>query len=104
MIQNNISEENRYLFIEMVKNNNKLILTFKDSAGGIDEKIINKIFDPYFTTKYQSQGTGLGLYMSHQIIVKQLKGTIIIENIEYEHKGKKLKGANFIIMIPFNTE
>jgi len=103
MILNNIPKADRYMFIEMKKNGKKLILTFKDSGGGIDEKIINKIFHPYFTTKHQSQGTGLGLYMTHQIIVKHLKGSITIENIEYEYKGKNLKGVNFTIMIPLNS-
>lgn len=50
--------------------------------------------------KDQSNGTGLGLYMTHKIVTKHLKGTIHVENCEYEFNGKKLNGANFIISIP----
>ena len=100
IISNNISVEDRYLFITMKKNEKEVILSFKDSGGGIKEDVIDKIFEPYFTTKHQSKGTGLGLYMTHKIITHHLRGSIIVENSEYEYNGKKLKGANFIITLP----
>ncbi len=63
-----------------------------DNGGGIPKEIINKVFDPYFTTKGKSQGTGLGLYMSKQIIERSMFGTLEVENME--------EGAEFYIVLP----
>ncbi len=54
--------------------------TVCDNAGGIDESIINKVFDPYFTTKHQAQGTGLGLYISKMIIQDSMNGMLEVQN------------------------
>ena len=69
-------------------------LSVSDNAGGIDEEIIDKIFDPYFSTKGEKNGTGLGLYMSQTIIQKHMNGELSIEN--------KDNGANFTIKLPLN--
>jgi signal transduction histidine kinase len=92
-----IPEENRFLFISTHLDKDNVIITFKDSAGGIPFNVLPKIFDPYFTTKHQSQGTGLGLHMTHQLIVDGMNGTIEAKNINYEYKNKKYKGAKFTI-------
>ncbi len=55
-------------------------ITLCDNAGGIDESIINKVFDPYFSTKHQFQGTGLGLYISKMIIQDSMNGTLDVQN------------------------
>jgi len=57
-----------------------ILVTVLDNGGGISEKDMQQIFEPYFTTKHKTQGTGLGLYMSHQIIVNNMKGSIFAEN------------------------
>ncbi|TLP38331.1 PAS domain S-box protein [Arcobacter arenosus] len=93
-------EGKRLLFISVKKNDFNTTLSIKDNGGGISSSNIEKIFDPYFTTKHQSQGTGIGLYMSHQIIVKQLKGNILAKNVKYEHDGEEFMGALFTIIIP----
>jgi len=67
-------------------------ISITDNALGIDSKIIDKIFEPYFTTKYKSQGTGLGLYMAKKIIDNGLKGKRSVQNREC--------GACFTIEIP----
>ncbi len=92
--------EQRYIFINVEKENNNILIKIKDSAGGIPPKIIDKIFDPYFTTKHQTSGTGIGLYMSEEIILKHFNGQITAINIEYEYEGQTLKGVEFIIKIP----
>jgi len=75
-------------------------LEIKDNAGSIPENIIDKIFDPYFTTKHKSQGTGIGLYMSHQIIVDHMQGNISARNIRLDVNNKSYKGSCFTISFP----
>jgi signal transduction histidine kinase len=56
-------------------------ITIKDNGGGIAEEIIEKVFDPYFTTKADDKGTGIGLYMSRTIIEKSMGGRLYCENV-----------------------
>ena len=70
-----------------------------DTAGGISEDIINKIFIPYFTTKHQSQGTGLGLAMVDKIIRERHNGSISVYNKEFTYNSKSYKGACFSIIL-----
>ena len=84
----------------MYKENETLIIKIKDNAGGIKEEIIDRIFEPYFTTKHQSQGTGIGLYMSEEIIVKHIKGTIKVSNEKFTYLNRDFVGASFEITIP----
>ncbi len=96
-ILNNI--EHRVIYIEENNYNDKYILTIKDNAGGIPLQIIDKVFDPYFTTKHKSQGTGIGLYMSHQIIVDHMKGDLSVRNIQSRVDDKLQFGSCFIIKL-----
>ena len=66
--------------LKSIKNDKEIILEISDNGGGIDLNIIDKIFEPYFTTKFESQGTGLGLYMSKMIIERNMGGQIIVAN------------------------
>ncbi len=104
MILNEINSAHRFLFITLKKINNNAVISFKDSAGGIEPDILYKVFDPYFTTKHQSVGTGIGLYMTNQIITKHFEGTIKVRNSQYEYNNIKLSGAEFIITLPLNYQ
>jgi len=94
--------ENKYIFVDIHKNVNKLQIQIKDNAGGIPKHIINRIFEPYFTTKHQSQGTGIGLYMSQEIVKKHMKGSIEVENSTYTYNKIEYTGAVFTINIELN--
>ena len=65
-------------------------VTVSDNAGGIDENIVSRIFEPYFTTKEQGKGTGMGLYMSKMIIEENMNGSLNVKNID--------NGASFEII------
>ena len=98
-IKDNVkSDDDKYIFIQTLRNKNKLELSIKDSGGGIPENIIHRIFEPYFTTKHQSIGTGIGLSMTYKMITQRLNGTITVENEEYEYNKRSYKGACFKIV------
>jgi signal transduction histidine kinase len=96
--------ENKYIFIDTIVMKNKITICIKDNAGGINDKIINKIFELYFTTKGKIKGTGIGLYMSKQIIEKHMKGTIQVINDDYIFEEKSYKGAAFLITLSLKKE
>ncbi len=94
LIEHNNDIKQKYIFIEL-KNN---LLSIKDNAGGIEKENISKVFEPYFTTKHKSHGTGLGLYIVHKIVTKYLNASIEVQNVEYEYNKKVYKGAEFRIL------
>ncbi len=90
----------KYIFIEAYEKDESIVIIIKDSAGGIPQKILSRVFEPYFSTKHQSQGTGIGLYMSEEIIVKHMQGRITVDNKVFTYKEEEFKGAEFTIEIP----
>jgi PAS domain S-box-containing protein len=87
LIEKNIQDPQIKIYLEK---NRKTTLCIEDNAGGIDEQIIDKIFDPYFTTKYE-YGTGIGLYMTKLIVEEKMNGLISAKNTK--------DGAKFLIEI-----
>ncbi|MDP3292045.1 MAG: ABC transporter substrate-binding protein [Sulfuricurvum sp.] len=83
--------EERLIRIRCTTDERYCTIAIEDTGGGIDASIIDKIFDPYFTTKFESQGTGIGLYMAKTIIEKHFLGKLSVYNT--------LKGACFEIRL-----
>ncbi|OGU07366.1 MAG: ATPase [Geobacteraceae bacterium GWC2_58_44] len=83
--------EEREVVIEILQEGETAVVTITDNAGGISETIIDKIFDPYFTTRGPEKGTGIGLYMSKIIIEKNIPGRLSVRNAA--------KGAQFRIEV-----
>ena len=94
-----IENQRRLIFINSYIKENMLYIEIKDNAGGIKEEIIDRIFEPYFTTKHQSQGTGIGLYMSKEIVEKHLDGVLLVSNEKYTYENIDYFGAKFTIEI-----
>jgi len=79
-----------------IKHDNEILhLSIEDNAGGVPENIKDRIFDPYFTTKHKSIGTGIGLYMSKKIIISNFQGNLFLKNTK--------KGAKFTVEFPYKS-
>ena len=85
-------KQERKIFLNAVKEENRAVITIADTAGGIAEGIKEKIFEPYFSTKEGRNGTGLGLYITKMIVEEHMGGTIRVENTN--------TGALFEITLP----
>jgi len=85
-------QNNKFVKISCSSDANGIYIDIEDNAGGIDEEIIRNVFDLYFSTKKQKNGTGLGLYVSKIIICEHLHGSITAKN--------KNSGAIFNIILP----
>ena len=95
-----LDDQDKLLFISTYTEDNNIIINIKDSGGGIPEDIFLKIFDPYFTTKHKSIGTGLGLHMAYNLIVDGMKGSITVKNEKFIYNEKEYLGASFNIKLP----
>ena len=85
---------NPIINIEVFIDKNNVIIKVYDNANGINEDYIDNIFEPYFTTKENTKGTGLGLYMSKMIIEQNMNGELSVKNIN--------NGACFTIILPLS--
>jgi two-component system, NtrC family, C4-dicarboxylate transport sensor histidine kinase DctB len=84
-----IKTETPYGDIKIELKKDSIIIS--DNAGGIPQEILSRVFEPYFTTKSQGEGTGMGLYMSKMIIEKNMGGTLMVKNIK--------EGAEFTVTL-----
>jgi len=88
--------ENKKIKISTKIDKNRGIISFEDNAGGIPNELLEKIFEPYFTTKKIGKGTGIGLYLSKTIIEETMQGELVVENTK--------EGACFKIIVALEEE
>ena len=94
-----VDTSNKLIIINAYTKEDKIYIEVIDNGLGIKGDIINRIFEPYFTTKDKSVGTGIGLYMSEEIVNKHLEGELIVENHKFEFKNKQYLGAKFSMIL-----
>ena len=91
IVKSNSIKFNAKIKIEISAENDEIVISIFNNCGNIDEQIIEKIFEPYFTTKFEDKGTGIGLYMTKVIIEKNMQGKIEAKNLD--------DGVEFIIKL-----
>ena len=95
IVSNKIADGKIILKTMLMSDAQEVFIKIDDNGGGISEQNINKIFEPYFTTKHKSQGTGIGLYMSRRIVEERLNGTIAVSSVN--------QNTSFGILFPITT-
>jgi signal transduction histidine kinase len=97
--------EKKRIYIVIKKLNEMAQVIIIDNGGGIPDDVMPKVFEPYYTTKYKSAGTGVGLYMSKQIVETHMQGTITCKNIKHKLGTDILYDcAKFTVSIPIRQE
>jgi len=94
-------KNNKEITINVYKKDSNAIIEISDNAGGINNKIINHIFEAYYTTKSSNNGTGIGLHMAKKIIQEHFDGEIYVENINLKQEQV---GAKFVLVLPIETK
>jgi len=74
--------EKKVIIVSVKQVDDQVCIEIEDNAGGISQEIIDKVFDPYFSTKDEGKGTGIGLYMSKTIIEHNMDGKLSVKNKE----------------------
>lgn len=103
IIENVPDNKPRLIFVDLKKVDSNIVLKVKDNGNGIPQTIINEIFSQNFTTKGKHGGSGIGLYMTKEIIEKHLDGKISVKNESYTYNNQKYKGATFTIKLSLNN-
>ena len=98
------NQESKYIFIDIKKELDNLNIDIYDNALGVDAEIVDRIFEPYFTTKHKSKGTGIGLYMSKLLVETHLKGKISVKNYKFIYEENEFVGAKFRITLPLKID
>ena len=98
-LEENKIKERILLIDDTLNDETTFCLSIKDNAGGIPEDSSDNIFNQYFTTKSHKNGTGIGLYMAKHMIEEHMKGTITVDNEEFQYEDQNYKGACFKIIV-----
>lgn len=85
-----------HIRVQVERTPEQIRIRFEDNGGGMAEETLHKIFEPYFTTKEEGKGTGIGLYMSKTIIENSMNGTLEVANIA--------GGACFLVILPVQKD
>ncbi len=84
ILSTKVEQKKKIIHIIAKEAKETIFINVIDNGGGIKSDIIPKVFDPYFTTKHKSVGTGIGLYMSKQMVEKHMSGKITVKNIKHK--------------------
>ncbi len=86
-------EKYKYIKVTLKNHKDSVEVSIQNNGKKLDDNIKDKIFDIYFTTKHKNQGTGLGLFICHEIVTKYFKGQILAKNLPN-------KGVSFNLTFP----
>ena len=93
--------EDKYIFISSKIKKDQVIIKIKDNAHGIANSALAHIFEPYFTTKDKTKGTGLGLNITYNLVTKGMNGTIEAYNVSFTYNKNEYTGAEFRLELPY---
>jgi signal transduction histidine kinase len=93
--------QDKVIHVNIYKDDEYAYIVIKDNAGGIKAQNVDEVFEPYFTTKGDKNGTGIGLYMSKEIVEKHMEGELLVKNVSFNCNEHSCHGAEFTIKIPF---
>ena len=93
------NEEDRIIFIDVSQDDDNVFIEIKDTAGGIESKTPEQVFEVLYTTK-EDTGTGIGLYMTKKLINEKMNGEITVSNQSTIYEDKEYIGASFLIKLP----
>jgi len=91
--------EDRVVLLAIEQYEEYAIVSISDNAGGIPNEVAQRIYDPYFTTKHKSQGTGIGLFMSKRIVEQKFNGVLENRNRNFKIGNESYFGATFFVKI-----
>ena len=91
----NSSRKRGFIRVDVQKLEKKILIRISDNGEGIEAKIQGRIFEPYFTTKEEGKGSGIGLYLSRSILQKTFSGFLILQS-------SNKKGSTFLITLPIS--
>lgn len=97
-----LNKKERFIFIDTRRNEDYYEIIIKDNGGGIDSSIINKVFEPYSTTKHQSLGKGIGMSIVYKVFHELCNSEIFLDNETYTYNNITYTGAKIQIKFKIN--